>query len=358
MLKGWSHHGVFAVFLFGVVGCMSASSESLPGSLIGPPSLSPDGKTVAFSYGKSTDNNRLVLFDIASSTLRMLGKPSRVITRAPTFSPDGTKLAVPTYCREACEGDEFGYQISVVDLRVGSFQNVTSGRGFVRERPIFSPDGKKIFFVATHLTWKDEWSSAGRSWDESDGDSKRYGFSGISQVDLKTGEESPVFPNERMPTGFLALFLGGAGADDSIVFSARGPHDGEIESLVEQADQETASLGYFYSPGRGLELIPESQNRSMSSLSMSSDGRRVVFVSSEPDSPFDYDLYQISDGEVSPITSMSTHLAHARIASEGHMVVFLEDRSRQKNWSVWIHDIATGESRLILSHEALIDWMK
>ncbi|MEQ9144001.1 MAG: hypothetical protein RLO08_06560 [Parvibaculaceae bacterium] len=348
---------LIATASFGVAGCMSAS-EPLPGSLIGPPSLSPDGTLVAFSYGKRASENWLVLYDTVSKSLRLVEKPPHIVVSAPSFSPDGRKLAVATYCYDNCTPSEFGYQIAIINLANDELRFVTSGRDLIRLGPVFSADGRTVFFVSKTLAWRDAWVAEGKPWDDDWGESQPFGFTGASKLDLQTGVEKPIFPNSGVATSFLGIFLGSTTEENDLVFTAIAPQDGEVESIVERMDKETALLGYVYNPIHGLTLLPENNvTSSMNSLSASADGRRKIFISSSPDYQFDYELYQSVDGRVSQLTSLKTHMYAARISGNDGKIVFLADNTRQKNWSVWIHDLLTNETRIIMTPDALLAFL-
>lgn len=343
--------GVVTV-IAGIFVFFAPSSEPLPGSLIGPPSLSPDGRVIAFTYGMTINSNNLLLYDIESEQLRLIDKPLHLFVRQPSFSPDSQRLAVSTYCNEACEPDKQHYQIATIDLDSGELTFLTSGGDFARSNPIYSADGRSIFFDSQELTWRDDWLAAGKPWPWGDKAVWR-GRSGLSEVDLDTGETRALFPSTHVTTEFYALSLGRALPDGSILFSAIAPHGGEVATSVSGMEREHDSLGYIYHPEYGLRLHPENDDWRMNSLSSSEDGTRRVFVSANEQNRYDYDLYQSTGGRVSAVTSLKTHMAHADVSANGVRVVFLADKTRQKNWSVWLHDFVAGETQLILQYETI-----
>ena len=331
--------------------------EAPPGYPIGQPSLSPDGDTVAFVYGRAFLGNELLLFDIPTATLRSIETPPRFIVSNPTFSPDARRLAMVTYCLDACEPGELGRQIATIDLESEDYRIVTSGRHVKRYHPVLSPDGRTVYFSSGKLVWKKDYIAEGREWFAGSREVEDVGFDGVSKVDLGSGEESLVLPNSRVETRFLGVFVGSVTNDGAIVMTTIAPHGGEFEELVDDLWKEYKLVGAVYDQGSDLVPLPLNATQGMSSLSASADGKRLVFISSPPDDRYNYDLFQLVDGEVSQLTTLKTFMARARISANGKRVVFLADSSSRQNWTIWIHDIETGETRPILTPEAILTFV-
>jgi|GEM_PF-5701568 len=347
----WSAVGLL---IMGAFGCAMPYREEPPGYSIGTPSLSPDGKTIAFAYGRQFEDNQLVLFDIPTSTLRTIEKPRHLLVKSPTFSPDGKKLAVQTYCYDACEPGEFAYQIAILDVVEGPLKFVTSGREFMRESPIFSADGQSVFYTENAIAWRDDFLARGLPWDDEQRDSALMGFSGMARVDLRSRNEERLFPSEKAPTRFSGVFPGSFSGTGSILFSAIVPHGGELESIVDDMGRKYDLLGYEYHADGRLELLPENVLHPMNSLSARTDGRRRTFISSPVNDRFNYDLFRSVDGQVSQVTSLQSHMAGASVAGNADIVVFRADATRRQNWSIWTHDFETGETRQVLTPEMLL----
>lgn len=349
--------GAGITLIVGALFLLAPPRESLPGSLIGPPSLSPDGRLIAFAYGKTVGNNALLLYDIESEQLRLIDKPSHLVVTRPSFSPDGQRVAVATFCKEGCEPDEKNYQIAIVDLDKEEMTFVTSGRDFVRTGPIFSHDGSALFFSAANLMWKDDELKEGNWWDDEWGESFSFGYYGISKVDRASGIEQQLFPAAQNGPSFLSIVLGGSLSSGDVVFSAYGPHDGEMEANVAEMNRGSDILGYTFHPDRGLDLLLESENWGMSGLTQAGDEGRRVFISSPPDDRFNYDLFLSMNGQVSQITHQATHMGHSSVSANGERVVFLADASRKRNWSIWLHDFLAGETKEELQYQAILKFL-
>ena len=357
MIRNWSVYFVLALFLVGLGGCMPGPSKPLPGFMIGPPSLSPDGRLIAFTYGKTVGDNHLLLYDIESEQLRLIDKPKHIFVRGPSFSPDGQRLAVATYCNEHCAPEEQNFQIATIDLTGGVLTFLTSGRDFFRIGPIFSADGGEIFFTAYDLDWRDEWIALGRRWPSDWGNSNRSPFGGVSKISLETHEELRLFPSSENPVEFFKCTVNSATEQGDIYISALNPMKGQIESAVAEMGRKTDTLGYVLGPTGTLDVLAQNVSWPMSGISSSSDGRIQVFTSSPADKKYSYDLFQLIDGEVSQMSYLETHMTGSKVSANGQMVVFLADAKRQRNWSIWTHDVATGQTQLTLRHETIVKFL-
>lgn len=351
-------------FLCGLLLAVSACMKPtvvLPGQLIGPPSPSPDGRLVAFTYGGTAENNWLLLYDIAENSLRLIEKPARLIVSSPSFSPDGERLVVATYCKDGCRPDEANSQIAVLNIAEGKFQFVTADRNFVRQRPIFSADGTKVFFSTTPLLWREESIAAGVRWPEEWGEAKAIGYDGLSQVDLPSLRETPLFPTETWDLNFSYVRAAGATNTGDLIVSADGPHGADLDPIVAAFSKRNvlySTIAYVYRHPRHLKPLRQGPLMHMSSVSSTSDGKKQVFVSSPPDDKYNYDLFQLVGGEVSQVTHLKTHLSVAKISGNGRRIVFLADATRKRDWSVWIYDSETGESRSVLDAERLLKFLQ
>jgi TolB protein len=124
--------------------------------LTGMPSVSPDGKWIAFAgqqnSGQPYDQlkNNIWLLDLGSGAVRSLeAKPEG--GRAPSWSPDGTRLAF-----ESDRGSLLRrYAVFVVDRDGGRLQQVTD-YDLNGNHPVWSPDGRRLAFAA-----RDGWLSKG-----------------------------------------------------------------------------------------------------------------------------------------------------------------------------------------------------
>lgn len=349
--------GAGLALVIGAFVLMAPTQETLPGSLIGPPSLSPDGRLIAFTYGKTFENNHLLIYDIDREELRLINKPSRLLVTRPSFSPDGRRLAIATYCDEGCKPEERHYQIAIVDLDTEGMIFVTSGRDFVRTNPIFSSEGNKIYFVAKGLVWREDRLAAGGAW-HVDEEFLTSGYFGISRIGLRSKREESGSGDARLDAGFLSMSLTSHTADGRIVFSALRPQDRDLRDEVDLIERPDDGLGYTFHDERLLELLPENALWQMNFLSSSTDGERMVFVSSPVNAPYSYDVYQLVDGEVCRLTKLNTHMAYSVVSGNSEMVVFLADEMRRTNWSIWMHDISSEASKVVLAVQTVISFLK
>ena len=122
--------------------------------LTGMPAVSPDGKSIAFAgqpnTGQTYDQtkNTIWLLELGSGQVHSL-EATHEQGRAPSWSPDGTKLAF-----ESDRADQEGGHLYAAFLigRDGSgLQQVTEPR-FDANHPVWSPDGKRLVVSAKSPT--------------------------------------------------------------------------------------------------------------------------------------------------------------------------------------------------------------
>jgi WD40-like Beta Propeller Repeat len=125
--------------------------------LTGMPSVSPDGKWIAFAgqenKGQKYDQSRnsLWLVDEGGATHLVEAKPGQ--GRAPSWSPSGEQLAF-----ESTRGSTAGLYALFVINRDGTGLVQVTDRAVNADHPVWSPDGRQLAFSAHDAT---HWS--GRS---------------------------------------------------------------------------------------------------------------------------------------------------------------------------------------------------
>jgi Tol biopolymer transport system component len=113
-----------------------------PAQRASDPAVSPDGRRVVFTVNRH-GTRTLHIGDLEGDRVtgsRMLVRSTRMEQAfTPRWSPDGRYVAYSVW-------QNGGYRdVRIVDVRDGSYQNVTSDRA-VDGGPSFSPDGKHLFF--------------------------------------------------------------------------------------------------------------------------------------------------------------------------------------------------------------------
>lgn len=125
----------------------------LPFSGVEDLSFSPDGKTIAYACRKKTGleyslstNSDIYLYNIADGTSRNLSEGMMGYDTNPTFSPDGKTLAWVSMEHDGYESDL--KRLFVMDMKSGRKTYLSEGYECNIESPVWSANGKQIYFTS------------------------------------------------------------------------------------------------------------------------------------------------------------------------------------------------------------------
>lgn len=332
-------------------GCKPPRDDGPPPDIrITSASLSATGSAVVFAFDDrraGVNRARLGLFDVASRSIRLLDQPEKFRWGSPVFAPADRKLAFTSYCFHDCTPEEFGYHIGILDLDTGAWQIVTSyGRDTMRLSPNFATDGKSILFVSARAEWNRE------------GGSRPAGFFGVSAVTLETRQEEQLLPNVTETTTFQSLGRPTSTTGDGILFTCMAPFQGAFDDMADRMKlPNTHDFACRLRPDGSLGIVPGLERQYANSLSASADGKRIAFIARSSPSKqgrgFGSDLFVHEAGGIRQATQLETHAYLTDISDDGAVALFLADDTREKNWSIWLHRVGSGETREILTPDAL-----
>ena len=336
------------------------------------PSLSPDGKMIAYASDRSGENN----LDIWVQQLAG-GEPHQVTRNPsddhePVFSPDGSKIAF--------RSEREGGGIYVVSTFGGTERKIASEG----HRPRFSPDGKwisywigevggelylltaKAYIIASAGGAPRQFQpDFGAIWDMVwSADSKRVLFAGLPKGPGQDGDwfVAPVEGGTAVKTGAMALLRGqklfsrnltganvfqpvpNAWTGERIVFAAGfGDSINLFQLRLSSKDFRAAGNAQRLTSGAGVEADP--------SLWVGPDKTRLVFSSLTTNVdiwslPLDPDHAKV----LGPPRRLTEDLAadiRPSVSADGKKLVFNSYRSG--NWDVWVKDLNTGRETALTS---------
>jgi hypothetical protein len=271
-------------------------------------SLSPDCRLVAFQY-RSEKGPRVGLFEWATDSLTPVPLPPGATGMGdPSFSTDGTKLAVSVTTG-----------IAIIDLTTSQATIFKVDRP-VRHAPIFQAGDKAVLYVA----------GSGRNDQH------------LRLLSLETGAETIVL---RADDGFSSILYPSFVGREQVLFAGMGPENSNIAAEVEKMGvrKTSGSVAYQLKFGGLPEIVfPEliARNRALTGLhgsgptsfAASRNGERIVFidrslseeerVKKERGGYYRNDLFMIEQGVTTQVTKVEAYLALQAISYDGSTAAF------------------------------------
>jgi Tol biopolymer transport system component len=260
------------------------------------PSISPDGKTVAYVWDNGIDPPDVYLRTVDRATSRRLASvPSTRLY--PSWSPDGRSVAFIEVVREEVYvtvhsvDDDSERRLARIAKKVGRWADDKSPL-IGDPGPVWTPDGKSLLFSDHDLAT----GAAGIFRGGLDGGSRK--------LIGATGEGEYLYPR-LSPDGTTLAF---------VHFSSHGV--GEL--FVAPAEGGT---------GRQLSF----DNKTIRGVAWSPDGRSIIFSSNRSGA---FQLWSVdrTTGNLTFLSTNSSSAAEPAVASSGQWMVYVESH---ENWNIW-----------------------
>jgi TolB protein len=147
LLVTLSSGGVADIFKMSLDGKKTMPITKGPGRAMNvEPAVSPDGKRIAFSSDRSGVPMIFVMNIDGSAPKRITFAGHYNST--PSWSPDGKSLAFAGFDKSKDNFDVFMVNVDTTQLVRLTSAKKASGRFANNEEPIFSPDGRQVFFIS------------------------------------------------------------------------------------------------------------------------------------------------------------------------------------------------------------------
>ena len=114
--------------------------------------FSPDGRTIAFQSGRLGQGDHIFAASEAGSGIVQLTGNDVKFAATPEWSPDGKWLTF------AAQRDDGGFDIAVMESSGGPLRRLTAGND--NARPVFSHDGRRVWFTSARTGRSEIWSVA------------------------------------------------------------------------------------------------------------------------------------------------------------------------------------------------------
>ena len=336
----------FCLLLPNIWGCKAGNHEQTNGShynniKISQPRFLMDNDKILFSY--FIVDKRLVqlaIYEIPSGRLYRFDKYDHILRKqySTYYPPEGKDITIvvvdyPTLSRDGKlvafkkgEGDQSDIYVMKADGTniekltesppPAPSQNGNDSIVQYNTLPSFSPDGKRIIFMRAALKRQ---RSLGRG--------KMLSHWDVYDVDIETGVERRL-TNQQFYDMSQPYYLSDG---TRFIFSA---------STVSAAKEPDLSNIYILD-GRQRATVPAFKNGWYSTAPSVSLDDTILFRSETSGmdglkSPYNYDLFIKKGGNIKRITKMQTYISDQAISPDGSRIVFLENKERKFDWTMWI----------------------
>ena len=153
--------------------------RAVPGALGDKPSLSPDGRQIA--YMPWPDDRLLAVISVDGTAKRTVWEAPVNLNTYARWSPDGTRILFQAAMCQSCKSDIYSVKTDGT-----GFGALTSTPGINEELPEYSPDGTKIAYtVCDEVAWNGEWGCSAYVMESSGANQRKlFGSVGSPQDSL------------------------------------------------------------------------------------------------------------------------------------------------------------------------------
>jgi dipeptidyl aminopeptidase/acylaminoacyl peptidase len=231
----------------------------------------------------------------------------------PSFSPDGSKVAISVHQADA-EGDSYQSDVWVVDIKSSNVLKFTSGgKDF---DPVWSPDGRSILFLSKRGIGRDEKGSELYIISASGGESRRVHR-------RKEGIDSPVWSPDSRRVAFLSAVTEGEQNDIKVIRRIGFWFNGigwtyNMRKHVFICDVES---------GQAVQLTQGEFD--VKGMEFSHDGKKVAYAASIDDQrPSIVDLFilDLATNETKKLTSSDMEISSVAWSPDDQLIAFLGNK--------------------------------
>jgi Tol biopolymer transport system component len=352
---------IFGLLSANIWGCQAADQAKQNDITISQPRFLMDNDRILFEYFL-VDKRRsgLAIYEISSGRLYRFEKYDHILSRqySTYYPPEGKDITIaaidyPTFSRDGkqvafkmSKADQSQSDIYVANADGTNIEKLTESLPPVPSQdgsdsivqyntlPSFSPDGKRIMFQRAALKRQ---RSLGRG--------KMLSHWDVYDVDIAAGTERRL-TNQQFYDMSQPYYLSDG---TRFIFSA---------STI-SATKEPDLSNIYILDGKKRAVVPEFKNGWYSTEPRVSLDDAVLFKSETSGmdglkGQYNYDLFIKRGGAIKRITKMQTYIFDQAISPDGSRIVFLENKKREFDWSMWtVNSDGTGLTKIEISWDQL-----
>jgi subtilase family serine protease/fibronectin type 3 domain-containing protein len=268
-------NGALAAITAAEAGFVELRRVAAPTLSVESADVSPDGRTLAFAISdEETERSFIRVIDVASGLTQDIDDPTYQGVRAPSFSPDGQRLALLAF---RFGGGSTQHLLSV-DLDTGARTEIEGGSQWIGAAA-WSPDGNRIAFVRL-----------------------ADGGTSLQVRDLASGT-----------TTLLAT------TDNPLYFLRWSPDATRIAAQTYAANVGGFELRIFDTASGAMAVVPDQV--ALTQIGWSPDSRRLAYTSAAAPH-LRVAIYDLDNGTVSPVTAESSDAFDPRFDRENAWLSF------------------------------------
>jgi Tol biopolymer transport system component len=268
---------------------------------VGP--VSPDGRRALLIAKKPEQNPNLYVMELGDHSIRPPLTSFAWGAADPAWSPDGNSVAVAGFSETASFSD-----IYLLDIGTGRLRQITRNN-FSDNQPVFSPDGKRLFFTS----------------DESPLPDAAFGILHVAALEIGKNK-SEWFTEDEVSSSRPLISPDGNG----------------ILLVKIEEDSGRHSLWQYGFDGKPLRNLTGARfARIYKYITKGPSGSFVLWAQEQPEQQESVYLFNPKTGEVQDLPDPDTPKSNPTVSPDGKLIAYISPAPR--GVQLFLYDSATGQ---------------